>query len=278
MRVGKGIVGATLLYGPNDSSPDLVAVMQFLIDDLRADDRRISGLRLGTRSLRLRADSFEIVLTLAQGPLPLPSLDGVIRPAPLEPDAPDMTRARLIHSLREHRHALGFFLRHRGALPDVVDDPTLMLTRMGRFCLVPVFDAAPPAMLVWQPGSLLYTRAEFLATDAAHLLAPPPSLLPVQVTGSTRPIPARDMRHGAPSLPRAITRQDRAGRRSGGRLFGKPAPVRPRVLPRLDTKQDAVTEALRQPPEPMPRGSAAPVAVALMWLALVPQLLTFWPV
>lgn len=278
MRVGKGIVGATLLYGPNDSLPDLVAVMQFLIDDLRADDRRISGLRLGTRSLRLRADSFEIVLTLARGPLPLPALDGVIRPAPLQPDAPDMTRARLIHSLREHRHALGFLLRHRGALPDEVEDPALMLTRMGRFCLVPVFDAAPPAMLVWQPGSLLFTRAEFLAADAPQLLAPPPSLLPVQVTASTRPMPARDLRLRAPTLPRVITRQDRADRRSGGRLFGKPAPVRPRVLPRLETGQDAVTTALRQPAEPARRGSGAIVAVAMMWLALLPQLLTLWPV
>jgi len=277
MRAGKGIVGATLLYGPNDPPPDLVAVMQFMIDDLRADHRRVSGLRLGTRSLRLRADAFEIVLTLAEGPLPLRALDGVVRPAPQQPDTPDVLRARLIHSLRDHRHALGFLLRLRGAAPEDVDDLGLMLTRMGRFCLLPVIDAAPPSLLIWQPGSLLYTRAEFLSSSALHLLTPPPCTSPLQLAAAQKPTVQRGIRVRPTAIPPVTSRQERADRRSGGRLFGTAAQHRPKVLPRLETGHDALTSALRGPLEPAKRRWGAAVVVALMWVALLPQLLTFWP-
>ena len=70
MRTGTGIAGATLLYGPQAGEPDLVLTMQLLLDEMRGDGRRIGGVKLTATTLRVRADPFDLVLTLASAPLP----------------------------------------------------------------------------------------------------------------------------------------------------------------------------------------------------------------
>ena len=166
MRKGSGIAGATLLYTARQGPPDLLAVMQCLVQDLRADNRRIVGLRHTAGTLRLRADPWDMVLTLADQPLPLAAMGGLLRPA--RPDgAPDFASVHLGRALRLHAHALGFLLRRRGALRPDVELAARALAREGQLSLIAVFHAAPPALLIWQPGGLVLTPDELRSADPA---------------------------------------------------------------------------------------------------------------
>ena len=168
MRHRTGIAGATLLFGPQDRPPDLVQAMQFLLDDLRGDGRRIAALKLTPATLRLRAEPFELVLTMADGALPVSALHGLLRPAC--GTAPDFARVHLGRALRLHSHAMGFLIRRRGApLPDL-DAALSLLAREGRFCLLPVIEAMPPSVVIWQPGALALTADEFRRAPPALLL------------------------------------------------------------------------------------------------------------
>lgn len=279
MRQAQGIVGATLLYGPNDPSPDLVSAMQFLVDDLRAEGRRISGLRLGARSLRLRADEFEIALTLTEGPLSPRALAGISRPGAHLRDMPDLARARLIRNLQTHNHALGIILRRRGAPPPDPDALAQDLAQRGRLSLLPVFEAAPPCLLIWQPGGLLFTTAEFLSIDAAELMIPPDPQAPLLIALQERGLAQRPGPGERPSRPTMANRFDRSARRSAGRLFGTQPPNRPHPLPQLAAQDDRLTAALRAPTAATARPPSRRlpvVAVAALWGLLAQTHLVGW--
>lgn len=279
MRRLKGIAGATLLFGPNDAAPDLVTAMQFLADDLRAEGHRILGLKLGTRSLRIRTDEFDLALTHAEGPLPAESLTCVRRLSHDEPDTPDLVRARLLRKLREHHHAMGFIIRQRGALKADEQALHLELSRAGRRCLLPVFEAAPPCILIWQPGGLLFTPSEFLALEIEDLLVKPDQHMGVLYTVGPRRQAKRPESLVRPIRPSLETRAARAANQSAGHLFGTQSPRRPRVLPRLDNLDSNISAAFRTPMPAIPEPRAhrvERVVVAALWGVLLPQLVGGW--
>ena len=257
MRKGTGIAGATLLYGPEEPVPDLVLAMQFLIDDLRGSGRRIGGIKLNAAGLRIRSDPFDIVLTLAPAPLPARAIEGVVRPH-REP-GPDFARVHLARALRRHRHALGFLLRRRGALPPDAETAAHELIREGRLSLLPVIEAAPPALLVWQPGGLALTLAEFRALDPALLTQPgdPESRL-LRPTAPDRQSVARPAL--PPATPKPTSSLDRDRQHSLGTLFGTER-IRARGLPAIDRDQERLTAALR---ETLPRAAAVGAWAALL--------------
>lgn len=279
MRRLRGVVGATLLYGPNDPVPDLVPVMQFLVDDLRAEERPIFGLRLGAKSLRLRTDGFDLAVTHAHGPLP-PEALVFTRCLPAKgPDAPDLVRARLSRNLRDHRHAMGFIVRQRGALTEDSDALARALTKLGRRCLLPVFEAAPPCLLVWQPGGLLFTPAEFMDLDLADLIASPDSTKSALISGGVHRRAARPNPGVRPMRPTTDSRAIRADKQSAGRLFGYSQSLRPRVFARPDTDDPALKAALRTTTTTSPapiKFRLQRIVVAALWIVLLPQILASW--
>lgn len=250
MHRGTGIAGATLLYGEHQGEPDLLLAMQTLLDDLRGDGRRVSGVKLAGASLRLRADPFEIVLTLASGPLPPGALHGLTRP--LAHEGPDFARVHLSRMLRVHRQALGFLIRRRGApLPDAAA-ALQQLTREGQLCLLSVFEAALPALVVWHPGGLVLTAEEFRAASPTLLLSPGDASAPLSVTRPERQGMARPDAAGLFPLVAAddTPASDPVGPspRSIGRLFAAdPPPTLSRATPvaGIERASDRVTLALR---------------------------------
>lgn len=211
MRGRTRYAGAMLLYGPQAQPPDLTLAMQFLIDDLRFDGRRVTWVALKGNSLRLRVEGFELVLAHTDGALPPQAFQGVLRPfrgslaegetdgdgAPVAGPARDLARGRVLHSLRHHPCALSVLLRPRGSPPRGGDgdvshagpDSTLdALIRECRALLEPVIEAAPPATVIWQPGAVAYTCEEFLASRAETLALPGDAAHPLQlVTEKERP-------------------------------------------------------------------------------------------
>jgi hypothetical protein len=278
MRAGTGIAGATLLYGPHSAAPDLLAAMQFLVDDLRGDGRRIAGLRLSGGTLRLRCDGYEIILSLAPAPLPPGSFHGVMRPAGHAGNGPDIARVHFQRVLQHHGHALGFLLRRRGAPPPDAALAAQALAREGRLALLPVIDAAPPDLLVWQPTGLVLTLAEFQALPAPDLLLPGNPQTRFHLPAVRAPRPARPLLAPAGSVA-PVTRADRAALRSGGRLFGGEPGQHPPPLTRAERTDDALTRALRggrPAPTARPRrlDRAASFSVLALWAVLLPRLVT----
>lgn len=272
MRNGSGIAGATLLYGARQNVPDLVLVMQHLVDDLRGDGRRISGVRLASGSLRLRADPFEIVLTLADGPLPLAALQGLLRPQ-RRSDEPDFARVHLGRTLRLHRHALGFLIRRRAGPPADPDEGARQLAREGQVCLFAVLRAAPPALLVWQPGGLVLTADEFRSADARLLLARGDTLNPLCIARPERVGLRRPDALGLP-VPVPEPPPEPVATHSGalGQLFGNGLPdARAHPVSGIERATDRVTLAMRgtlpQPANGRPRALARLTLVAMLpWL------------
>lgn len=250
MHRGSGIAGATLLYGQHQDAPDLLLAMQTLLDDLRGDGRRINGVKLAGNALRLRADPFEIVLTLAAGPLPAGALHGLTRPQRTE--GPDFARVHLSRMLRVHRHTLGFLIRRRGApLPDPAA-AAQHLTREGQLCLMPLFRVAPPALLIWHPGGLVLTADEFSAAAPGLLLSPGDASAPLAVSRPERVGLSRPDSEGLFALPPPPEADPEPavaeGPRSIGRLFSAdPPPSLPRSTPvaGIERASDRVTLALR---------------------------------
>jgi len=204
MRGRTRYAGAMLLYGPRATPPDLTLVMQFLIDDLRFDGRRVTWVALRGNTLRLRVEGYELVLAHTEGALPPQAFLGVLRPVAghladrtdAEAQAGDLARGRVLHSLRHHPCALSVLLRPRGTPPadagpvdagpvdagpvdagatggrkDAEPD-MLALMRECRALLEPVIEAASPATVIWQPGAVAYTCEEFLANRAEALVLP----------------------------------------------------------------------------------------------------------
>lgn len=274
MRNASRLVGATLVYPAACGPPDLVLALQFLLDDLRAEGRRVSALRLGGRSLRLRVDAFDVVLSEAAAPLPRGAFDGLLRPADAEDGRPDLARIRLARLLSTHGHALGFLLRRRGALADDSAGAALALARDGRRLLLPLIEAATPSLLIWQPGGLVLGVEEFLALDPAVLTRPgdPASLLRLgRLAPRQRPEVAP-----VPRRPPPASRLERAARCSAGHVFGNAGPRAPVPLPRIEAPSARLSQALRDDTAPAaPRRPAAHraarLAVLALWCALLPQ-------
>ena len=275
MRTGTGIAGATLLFGPRDKAPDLVQAMQYLLDDLRAEGRRIAAMKLTPSTLRLRSDPFELVLTIPNGPLPFTSMQGLLRPP--AGDTPDFPRVHLSRTLRRHHHAMGFLLRRRGApIPDL-DEAMRSLADEGRFILMSVIEAAAPSLVIWQPGGLVLSTAEFRHSGIDLLLQPGDPAVPL-----TMPPPER-LRLARPGAEiRALstlvhddlaiaTRDDRIVSASRGRLFGN-QPSHPTALPRLDRSSDRVVAALRDPAQARRHGVARGRFAAALWGTVLPAL------
>lgn len=208
MRGRNRYAGAMLLYGPRARPPDLTLAMQFLIDDLRFEGRKVNWLALKENSLRLRVEGYELVLAHTDGALPPQAFQGVLRPAAgqwqtSEPSenaaAPvpaadggahaerDLARGRVLHALRHHPCALSVLLRPRSASAerapqhDTVEQALLALVRECRALLEPVIEAAPPAAVIWQPGAVAYTCEEFLASRAEALVLPGDAARPLQL-------------------------------------------------------------------------------------------------
>lgn len=215
MRGRSRYAGAMLLYGPQARPPDLTLAMQFLIDDLRFEGRKVTWVALKGSSLRLRVEGYELVLAHTDGALPQQAFNGVLRPAAghwltslatedrsatganddmTQDTGRDLARGRVLHSLRHHPCALSVLLRPRGTLPDPapqgdsVEEALLSLVRECRALLEPVIEAAPPATIIWQPGAVAYTCEEFLASRAEALVRPGDAARPLQlVSDAERP-------------------------------------------------------------------------------------------
>lgn len=269
MRTGTGIAGATLLFEPRDGQPDLVLAMQYLVDDLRGEGRRIAAMKLTPSTLRLRADPYELILTVAQGPIPGSSMQGLLRP-PVQ-GSPDFARVHIGRTLRLHSHAMGFLVRRRGSpLPDP-DEALRTLAHEGQFCLLSVIEAATPSILVWQPGSLVLTTEEFRRADMTVLLTPGDASAPLTLPPAERLSLLRPSMEATPtnapspfSAPVPVSQGSRAARhdkRSLGKLFAKEMD-RPPVLPRLDRSTERVAAAMRAEDE-APRKAA-------LWASLLP--------
>ena len=269
-----------MLYGPSDPLPDLVSILQFMVDDLRADGQAVVGLRLGPRSLRLRAGDFDLALTLARSPLPPQSLTRVRRLSSTSGDIPDLARARMTRHLRDHRYAMGFIVRQRGLQPAPLDPLDQSITQQGRRLLLPVFEAAPPALLIWQPGGLLFSISEFMSVEIDTLLAQPDLQTDLQIANRTRPQGHRPVTLIRPARPAPSTRPQRAAQVSAGHLFGKAASRQRPILPRLENWQNRVTTALRQPVATSRSTNRhlreQRIAVAALWMLLLPQFLGGW--
>ncbi|KPQ06803.1 MAG: hypothetical protein HLUCCA12_09350 [Rhodobacteraceae bacterium HLUCCA12] len=302
MRGSNRYAGAMFLYGPNSPAPDLTLAMQFLIDDLRFDGRRVDWVALKNGSLRLRLQGHELVLALTDSPLPPHAFQGVLRPRssarPQTADAAqsgdgdavpgrtDLARGRVLHTLRHHPFALSVLLRPRCMSDDERPDTALLsLVRECRALVEPVIEAAPPAAVIWQPGTVAFTCEEFLASRAESLIHPGDRDRPLQLTtederprhrpnmrgaGSGQPAQAIALeaaaalpQMGEPSSETALavadtpddiasaSRNDRAARRSAGHLFGKrDAQDRPVTLPRPHRADARLAEAMRAGPSP----------------------------
>jgi len=292
MRGRTRYAGAMLLYGPQQQPPDLTLAMQFLMDDLRFEGRTVTWIALKSGSLRLRVEGYELVLAHASEPLPPQAFHGTYRPAKASTegadeadDSTDLARGRVLHSLRQHRCALSVLLRPRGAA--VSDDPhetLLTLVRECRAMIEPVIEAAPPSVVLWQPGAVAFTCAEFLTSRAEELLVSgnranllqfdadaekpryrpalafgepvaPKGLAPAQpaeICTQTQPagevhLPAVISQLSARSASAPHSRSERAAKRSAGQLFASTgrASARPIALPRLHRQDVRLAQAMR---------------------------------
>lgn len=188
MRGKARYAGAMLLYGTQRQPPDLTLAMQFLMDDLRFEGRKVTWIALKGSSLRLRVEGYELVLAHTSEPLPPQAFQGVYRPRDCSTEDPhqaddrtDLARGRVLHALRQHQYALSVLLRPRGtpAYEDP-DEALLVLMRECRAMIEPVIEAAPPSAVLWQPGAIAFTCEEFLASRAEMLLLPGNHATPLQ--------------------------------------------------------------------------------------------------
>lgn len=160
----------------------MVLASQFLIDDLRRDGRTISGVRISRHALRLRADGFDMALSLTDAPLPIHAFTGASRPWP---HCSDLARGRVLHALRHHRWVLGVLMRLRGTQPGQgMDERLLLLPGECRSLIATVAEAAPPALVIWQSNGAICTASEFLRLPAALLDGPASALDPLCLTGT----------------------------------------------------------------------------------------------
>ncbi|WP_370241164.1 hypothetical protein [Pararhodobacter marinus] len=249
------IAGATLVFDARAALPDLVLAMQYLVDDLRAEGRAIGAIKLTGSTLRLRADPYEMILTRAADPLPARALQGLLRPP--RGETPDFARVHLARALRLHRGAMGFLIRRRGALPTDLADAARLLAAEGRFLLLPVIEAAQPALVIWQPGGLVLGTEEFRRAPLATLLEPGDPLAPLTIAPPERLALPRPGERAPPDCaaddpgasPPPALRAERYAKRSLGRFFGG-TPERPVILPRIERESERLATALREASPP----------------------------
>jgi len=296
------VAGATLLYGPKSSRPDLILVAQFLIDDLRAEGTRIAGVQVNAHTLRLRIDGAELALALSAGPLPARSLQGLRRPATNARLTPgldarstldgaqtagamltDLGTIRVMRALRQHQAALGVLLRRRGLSGPADLDATLQLL------LQTLAEAAPPTLMLWQRSGVVFTGCEFAAASLADLTRTGGPAQVLSLPDRFEPFSDRDLSSAEPMAdPPALDRATRAERRSAGRLFrrdtdpaepdSRKGPARSHIattLPRLATANLHLAEALRTPSEPpanLPQPATRRLGTKMLlglWFALI---------
>lgn len=212
MRQRQGIAGATLIYGKQPEPPDLLLASQFLIDDLRRDGRTISGVRVSRHALRLRADGFELALSLTDTPLPISAFAGAVRPRHDTASRPDMTRGRVLHALRHHRWVLGVLMRLRGLQEEQSMAARLQALPGACHALTgAVAEAAPPMLVIWQANGLLCTAREFLRLPTDLLACPADRFAPVGPVSAGRAPLARPGARGAGTSEPANPRRAVAG-------------------------------------------------------------------
>ena len=275
MRHREGIAGATLIYGRGQERPDLLLASQFLIDDLRQEGRSISGVRITRHAMRLRADGFELALSLSDKAIPARAFAGAVRPVAMGAAAPDMARGRVLHALRHHDWVLGLLLRLRGVQQDQSMEARLQALPAACHALsATVAEAAPPLVMVWQGSGLVCTLAEFLALPAGMLDEAGPGLVPLGPVGQGRRAVARPMMPGKAEPVPAPVRPGRALARAGG---DQPAPA-PSPSPDLAAKslpgnQEAAPAAMDTPwtvagaalvPDAAPAGGLDPAAAPVL--------------
>jgi len=281
MRRPPGTAGANLIYGSGEEWPDMILALQFLLDDLRRDGRKVSGVRLSGQTLRLRVEDYELVASLAPEPLPVAAFDGVLRP--VQPRigrgewTHDLARGRLLHAIRHHRRALSVLLRARS--PEAGE--TLEDLDLGAECRTVVsalVEASPPQFILWQGTGVLFTLAEFQNLPTSRLNAPgdpATALHPRPPTASiARPEPERQAvsadvpgvnttdvatAKGDDESPATVSaaqeprsRLSRMLQRSAGRIFKHDEDrQRPPELPALERSQRRLARAFDHGAEPV---------------------------
>lgn len=251
MRQRTGIAGATLIYGPQPEPPDLLLASQFLIDDLRRDGRTISGVRISRHALRLRADGFELALSLTDAPLPMHAFAGTVRPLPDSAGTPDMARGRVLHALRHHRWVLGLLMRLRGVQEGQSMDTRLQALPGACHALIDaVAEAAPPMLVIWQSSGVVCTASEFMHLPADLLENPAGACSPLYQTGAPRrPLVRPASARLAPVTPRrALPGQ------AGDEAFGTTASG--------DAAAQPAAPGLPSPPDRVSAGAVLPAAAA----------------
>lgn len=263
MRTGSAIAGATLLFGPQAAEPDLMLAMQFLLDDLHGAGRRVEALKFTPSTLRLRSGPHDLVLTLAGGPLPVAAMTGLLRPQTR--GRPDFLRVHLARSLRLHQRSMGFMLYHRGPPSGDAAEAARRLVREAQLCLMPVIEALPPSLVIWQPGGLVLGTDEFRQTDSEQLLTPGDGTQPLHVAPPEHPAPCRPGNDPPPPAgvlypgPVPASRAERARHHSLGHLFSLVLHERPHaVLASAERAQADLAAALRQDEAGAARGPSFP--------------------
>lgn len=281
-----GLATAVLLYGPQDPPPDLPVIMQFLLDDLRAEGWRIERMWLGEQGAHAVFDGQDLVIARLDRDATAQRLQGTMRPVQtLGATQPDLLRARVARSLQGAAAGLSITVQfaaqcHGGCTGD------LLRARMARLCLLPIVEAAPPTALMWEPSKLLLGTAEFQVAAVDLLLAiPDPDSALGTCNTPARSRPKERVRPVHPRLirPRPHTRAQRVARSSAGRLFGPPGLRNTNPLPRPDRAVARIKQALRSddplallPPAPGPARPARAYAVAVQWIVLLPYLIGSW--
>lgn len=234
MRKLPGIAGATLIYGPRDQHPDLILALQFLLDDLRRDGRQIGGVRLSGQTLRLRADDFDLAVSVAPGPLPVAAFTGVLRPAQAGSAAGgwphDLARGRLLHAIRHHHRAVGVLLRARCSPGPAAGEEDLDLGAECRTVVAALVEASPAQFILWQQSGVLFTLAEFRNLTPPRLNAPGDA----RTAFHPRPLPAVAIRR--PNCAEAAARDDAVASGGGAAL---PRPARGDVVPGAPSRATA---------------------------------------
>lgn len=274
---------AWLVYGAAEAAPRLLAMMQFLLDDIVAQDGgvRNGGVRsvkMGARALRIGYGGFELRVIACDSPPAAHDLTGATRPHASDGRArPDLTRirlGRLLHGEARSVHLIVRSMTHEPAMtPEAARETLFALTRQH---LATLIEVAPPAVILWQSQGLLLTATELLKSDPAALSRPgdPETRFDPSVV---RPPPQRRTRADIhPMRPVPQTRGQRADLRSAQRLFGVPDLAHPRPVPRLEPAQSRLITAMRAPEPGASHHHGAPrlpaMAVTLMWAVLLPQL------
>lgn len=264
---------AWLVYGSTQAAPKLLAMLQFLLDDIVARGGSVCSARMGARALRIGHDGLELRLIACDATPPAEALTDATRPQQRDGRTrPDLTRVRLGRLLHTTAHSLHLIVSPQSEA--ITREDQLAQTRLH---LASLIEVARPEVILWQPRGLLLTADEALAADLAVLREPGDPATRFDPSVVRPPPPRRNRADIHPMRPVPRTRGQRADLRSAQRLFGAPDLAHPRPVPRLEPAQTTLNGAMRaaEPPAPA-RGRShrlAALTVTLMWTVLLPQLM-----